>query len=136
MAATKSAKLQSLAVVLTPGENLLPRPTTIADGGALDAWKNGQYAPDFASIAIDADAAGTLTAPVELIGYDAEDAVWRLLGILNAGSDIVLTATVGFEQRVRDVGVFDRLDVACAATTAVTLYTITAKPIEVIGTGG
>ena len=135
MSATKSQKIQALAVILENAQATLPQPSTASDGADITSWRNAAYSPDFATIAIDSDGVSTLTGPVELYGYDQTDAKWRKLGDLNSGNDIVLTATLGFEQRVRDVGVFERLAVACATISAGNI-TATAKPLEVIGTGG
>ncbi|KKL61680.1 hypothetical protein LCGC14_2192900, partial [marine sediment metagenome] len=52
---------------------------------------------------------------------------WRAVGKINEGEDVVCTANVGHEQRVFDVGVFERLAVVGAPDDEIT---ISIKPVE------
>lgn len=112
----------------------LPAPTTAPTEGDPDdirSWRTGAYAPRDASIAIDPSDVVTLPGPVYVCGYDADAAAWRWCGVLNNGADIAMTADLGFEAKVYDVGTFHHLRLyAAGAFVGAGTITVTATPFE------
>lgn len=101
--------------------------------GDVRGWRSGAYAPRDASIAIDASAGVTITGPVDLLGYDSSDAKWRVCARLAEGRDIVMTAVIGFEEKVFDVGTFEHLQLYAPGGVSGGNVTVSAKPFEDMG---
>lgn len=126
-----SKKRSTLAVTIETDDATLAEPTTDTDGGDITGWRTPDgFAPRDAVVIVKpgVSAGGTVTivAPV-LRGYDIDDAKWRDIGKLNSGDDIVVTATLEWEARVFDVGMFERL---ALAGTPDDNATVVVKPVE------
>lgn len=140
MSATKSARIDSLAVLVqTAITGATAAPTAAPSAARLALFAramNGQYVPDFATIAIDANSGpATLTGPVDAYGWDIASSKWRRLGSLNGGADIVIVAIEqGFEQRARELFLFGDIAIATPGIAAGTVN-VTVTPLEIIGTG-
>lgn len=109
MSEVQSDKISSLAVKIADAAATLPVPTVAPSAAILAAfalWKSGAYTPKFATIAIDASGAGSITGGTVHI-WDATLSKLRTIALLNGGTDVTLTATMGFEQRFNDLGIFD-----------------------------
>lgn len=131
MGEERSAKIPSRAVTVLNAVAALPVPSAPPSQAQLDAfaaWQGGKYAPDAATCSIDADGADTLTGPVLIYGYDSTDSQWRAIGSLNNAQNIALTADVGFEQILNDVGIFAALTISAAAGAA--LKTVKFTPVS------
>jgi len=122
----RSKKLHGKKVTLHTAATSLPSPSLSTDGQAITTW--GNHRPDVASIAIDSDGVGTL-GNAYLCGYDAQDAAWRAICQVHRGATITLSATLGHEERVLDIGAFDSLAVKGTLTGGIAV-TISIKPIE------
>ena len=121
-----SRKLYLQAVPLHTAVALLPAPSAAGDGGEITQGRG----PHVVAITIDA-AGDAVLSDVYLCAYDVTDAAWRIVALLNGGNEITVTATLGWEDTVIDVPVFDRLAVFAAVVGAGPL-TIKATPIQTI----
>lgn len=129
MGAERSAKVPSLSVtVLTAAA--MPAPAAPPTQQRLDAFKNwqgGTFTPDAASLSIDADGADTVADGI-IYGWDIADEIWRSIGSVNGGDLVTLTATIGFEQLLNDVGIFGALLVS--GTTGAAIKTVKFTPVS------
>jgi len=123
----RSRKTHGKKVVIEAAATTLPAPTLATDGGDLTTWGSGPRT-DTAALTIDSDGTGTITGGY-IAGYDAQDAKWRNIAPLDGGLTVSLTAGIGFERRLRDVGALDAIQVVGAVTGGITLA-IAIKPIE------
>jgi len=106
-------------------------PTDATGGLSLATWKQGGYSPDAAIVYLDdASTAIAIAAGAYVAGYDANRAAWFRVADLNGGAAIDLTATMGFAQRLIDVGGFDRLAVVDDGDTGTHKYGF--KPVEAL----
>lgn len=109
-------------------------PATASDGVDVSTWRTGSTPLGFvqALIAIDSDASTTLTSPT-LYGYGpygpSGASQWFVIGTLNGGTAIALTAAVGFAQMFQFPCVFTRL--AVGATVSAGNVGYTATPVMV-----
>ncbi len=83
-------------------------PSVPAAGGGVDirGLRAGGTSERYQRIALTASAGQTLGGPVEF-GGEVDGVVYKL-GELNAGQDIVMTATKGYAEIVQFVGTYDR----------------------------
>lgn len=128
---TQVALLKSVAQAAT-----LPTPSDANSGTSISSWHTGGVSQGFgeALIGLTADGAATVTSP-KLYGYGPYGAAgaegWFLIGDLNSGTAISLTATVGYSQIMQFPGVFTRLAVGGTVSANNVGYTFT--PIMVAG---
>lgn len=129
MGSPRVKKLHHLALTQAASQSHAA-PADATDGVSLETWKRGGYAPDAVAVALDGSTTIAISEGAYLAGYDATDEKWRKVVDLNDGEAIALTATVGYEERVIDVGAFDRLAVVTTGDTGTT--TVTLTPIETL----
>ena len=118
--------------VLFVSATTLPVPSAPPNQAQLDAfekWEGGQYTPQFATVSIDSDGAGSISAGAILYGWDVTDSAWRAISQLNGGNAIALTADIGFEGRLNDVGLFGALAVSGTVNGAITV-TVKFHPVS------
>jgi hypothetical protein len=118
----------------------LAAPSAAGDGIDITTWDvrvgavTAQSGYIQAVLALTASGAATLTTP-KLYGYGPYGvlgaAAWFIIGDLNAGTAISLTATVGFSQIVQFPCVFTRL--AIGGTVSANNIGYTATPLAVMG---
>ena len=79
------------------------------------AVRSGSKSESLGVLQLIADGAVTLTT-AQVYGYigDASSGDWHLIGNLFAGADIAMTATIGFAEKLLDVGIFDFLAISDA----------------------
>lgn len=112
----------------------LPLPSAATDGLDIKSWRKGvtPIGYDAATVYLTASAAATLgdsTNPVYLCGY--KNSSWWLVGVLDGGSPMVFpTGGLAIARRLGDVGVFERLAIACAVVTGSKTYTYRFEPIS------
>ena len=130
MGELRSQKEPQLIVTFASGVATLPPPSGVPSDAqltAFKAWKSGARGPQVATCSIDGVGVGTVASAL-VLGWDVTDSIWRELLLLNAGNTINLTATVGFEERLIDVGIFGAL--AVAGTVAGTTVTVKFTPLS------
>jgi hypothetical protein len=88
-------------------------PSTDEHGVSLATWKRGGYSPDACVVRLGPSVGGAVAidAGAYVAGYLASTDEWYRIADLNAGEAIALTETMGYAQRLIDVGGFDRLAV-------------------------
>jgi hypothetical protein len=129
----RSKKLNDLAVTFAIAASL-PVPSAAPSSAQLDAfddWEGGRYTPQFATASVDSDGAGTITLAT-LYGWDVADSAWRAIAQLNRGNTISMTADIGFEERLNDVGIFGALAIAGTVTGGITV-TVKFTPVSNLG---
>jgi len=122
MTTATAQKLTTLRAELHADASSLPAPSADA-GGDVSAW---DY-PRYVAIEIAGDGAITLSG-AQLCLRDRVTGAWRVVRDLHGGSDIALTATLGYEEVVELVAGADRL--AFTGTVSSGAVTIHATPIE------
>lgn len=102
-------------------------PTGATSGAAITDLALGGHMPSTVMMKITAAGNATLTDGT-VYGYDPIATDWTIIGLLNRGLVITLTAAIGYSQRMVDVGVFSRI--AVSGTLSASTATITLKAIE------
>lgn len=112
MSETQSKKLRDLEVVIASAVATLPAPSAPPSQAQLDAFAawGANFTPRLATISIDADGATTITSAV-IAAYDIPDAQWRAIAAVNGGLLVSLTADIGYEELLTEVGIFGPLTV-------------------------
>lgn len=114
MAELLSQKLNDLAVTFADAVATLPVPSadpSAVQQAAFAKWESGRRTSKLATVSVDSDGTGSITGAT-LYGFDKSTSKWRSIGTLNATLTISLTAIVGFEELMSDVGIFVALAVA------------------------
>ena len=126
----RSAKLSTLAVEVfsavaaLPAHSSPPSPAVLAE---FAAWQGGKFTPDAVTCSIDSDGNDTLFDML-VYGWDLADSKWRAVGTLNNRQDFDITAVVGLEQLLSDVGIFGALTISAGSGAA--LKTVKFTPVS------
>ncbi|KKM13278.1 hypothetical protein LCGC14_1271190 [marine sediment metagenome] len=118
--------------VLFASAGVLPVPSAAPIAAQLTAfakWEGGKYTPQFATVSIDSSGTGSISAGATLYGWDVVDSAWRAISQLNGGNAISLTAVIGFEGRLNDVGLFGALAVSGTVNGGITV-TVKFHPVS------
>lgn len=132
MSSKATALLTDLQIEIGTGAEDHTAPSTSAHGLATSTWKSGAFSPNAAFVYLgSASAAIAISSGAYVAGYVAALDEWFKIADLNNAAAISLTATLGYGQRVIDVGGFDRLAVVTDGDTGTHKYGFI--PIEEIG---
>lgn len=123
----RSAKLHSKKVVLHAAVAALAAPSGVSAN--ISSWRQGPQAPSRMELSIDSDGTGSLQ-DAYLCAYDAKSVKWRAIVLLHGGTDIPLTAGLGWAEIMVDVAVNDGLAVFATVVGGISV-TIAATPVEV-----
>lgn len=106
---SRIALIENLRVEIAAGAQSHAVPADDTGGLDLAAWKAGQYGISVAMFYLSPSVGGSavIAAGAHIVGL-LEGVLYRIADV-NKGNGLTLTVTLGFAQRLQDVGDFEKL---------------------------
>lgn len=101
--------LSELQIEIPAGAQSHAAPTDTSGGLDLSSWDRGAYSFDACTFYLAPSVGGAVAISAGAYIVGSIGSVLYRVADLNAGAAIALTTTIGYAQRLIDIGVFDKL---------------------------